>query len=188
MRCIVFGATGYLGARLVPALLAAGHDVRVMARTPAKLDDVPWRQQVEMVDGDVIDGERVRQALEGQQVLYYLVHSLLRSDFVEFDARAAAIVADAAAQAGLSRIVYVGGIIPAQQKLSEHLASRAEVGRLLAESKIPTVELRAAAIIGAGSASFEILRYLTERLPLMVTPRWLRTQVQPIAVRDVLYY
>jgi len=188
MRCVVFGATGYLGARLVPALLSSGHDVRVMARTPAKLDHVPWREQVDVVQGDVTDGERVQRALDGQEVLYYLVHSLLRPDFVEFDARAARIVAHAAAQAGLSRIVYVGGIIPAHQKLSEHLASREEVGRLLRESKVPTVELRAAAIIGAGSASFEMLRYLTERLPLMVTPRWLRTQVQPIAVRDVLYY
>ena len=188
MRCIVFGATGYIGARLVPALLAAGHDVRVMARKPAKLDDVPWRQQVEVVDGDVTDGERVQRALEGQQVLYYLVHSLLRSDFVEFDARAASIVAEAAVQAGLSRIVYVGGIIPDRQQLSNHLASRAEVGRLLQASGVPTVELRAAAIIGAGSASFEMLRYLTERLPLMITPKWLRTEVQPIAIRDVLYY
>jgi uncharacterized protein YbjT (DUF2867 family) len=188
MRCVIFGATGYLGARLVPALLSAGHDVRVMARTPTKLDHVPWREQVDVVQGDVTDGERVQRALDGQEVLYYLVHSLLRPDFVEFDARAASIVADAAAQARLSRIVYVGGIIPAQQTLSEHLASREEVGRLLSESKVPTVELRAAAIIGAGSASFEMLRYLTERLPLMVTPRWLRTQVQPIAVRDVLYY
>jgi uncharacterized protein YbjT (DUF2867 family) len=188
MRCVVFGATGYLGARLVPALLAAGHDVRVMARQPAKLDDVPWRDQVEVIGGDVADGERVQRALDGQHVLYYLVHSLLRSDFVDFDARAASIVAGAAARAGLSRIVYVGGIIPDGQRLSDHLASRAEVGRLLQESGVPTVELRAAAIIGAGSASFEMLRYLTERLPLMITPRWLRTQVQPIAVRDVLYY
>ena len=106
---------------------------------------------------------------------------MLKSDFVDLDARAAKIVADAAAQAGLARIVYVGGIIPDQQQLSDHLASRAEVGRLLHESGVPTVELRAAAIIGAGSASFEMLRYLTERLPLMVTPRWLRTRVQPIA-------
>lgn len=188
MRCVVFGATGYLGARLVPALLAAGHDVRVMARKPAKLDDVAWRDQVDVVDGDVTDAERVRRALDGQHVLYYLVHSLLRPDFVDFDARAASIVAGAAAQAGLSRIVYVGGIIPDRQQLSAHLASREEVGRLLQQSGVPTVELRAAAIIGAGSASFEMLRYLTERLPLMITPRWLRTQVQPIAVRDVLYY
>jgi len=188
MRCVIFGATGYLGARLVPALQAAGHEVRVLARTPAKLDDVPWRQQVDVVQGDVTDRERVREALDGQQVLYYLVHSLLRPDFVDFDARAASIVADAAGRAGLSRIVYVGGIIPDQQRLSDHLASREEVGRLLQKSGIPTAELRAAAIIGAGSASFEMLRYLTERLPLMVTPKWLRTQVQPIAVRDVLYY
>ena len=188
MRCVVFGATGYLGARLVPELLSAGHDVRVMARTPTKLDHVPWREQVDVVEGDVTDGERVQRALTGQQVLYYLVHSLLRADFVEFDRRAATIVADAAAQAGVSRIVYVGGIIPDRQQLSDHLASREEVGRLLGESGVPTVELRAAAIIGAGSASFEMLRYLTERLPLMITPRWLRTRVQPIAVRDVLYY
>ncbi len=188
MRCVVFGATGYLGARLVPQLLSAGHDVRVMARTPAKLDDVPWRGDVDVVQGDVTDKEQVRRALDGQQVLYYLVHSMLGANFVDVDARAASIVADAAANAGLSRIVYVGGIIPDQQELSEHLASRQEVGRLLHESGVPTVELRAAVIIGAGSASFEMLRYLTERLPLMVTPKWLRTRVQPIAVRDVLYY
>jgi uncharacterized protein YbjT (DUF2867 family) len=188
MRCVVFGATGYLGARLVPELLSSGHEVRVMARTPAKLEDVPWRADVDVVEGDVTDSEQVRSALDGQQVLYYLVHSMLGSDFVNVDARAASIVADAAARAGLSRIVYVGGIIPEAQQLSEHLASREEVGRLLNESGVPTVELRAAVIIGAGSASFEMLRYLTERLPLMVTPRWLRTRVQPIAVRDVLYY
>ena len=188
MRCVVFGATGYIGARLVPELLEAGHDIRVMARKPAKLDDVPWRGQVEVVQGDVADPDQVRRALDGRQVLYYLVHSMLSTDFVDLDARAASIVADAAARAGLTRIVYVGGIIPQGQQLSAHLASRAEVGRLLGESGVPTAELRAAAIIGAGSASFEMLRYLTERLPLMVTPRWLRTQVQPIAVRDVLYY
>jgi uncharacterized protein YbjT (DUF2867 family) len=149
---------------------------------------VPWRGRVEVVKGDVTDVEQVRAALEGQQVLYYLVHSMLAADFVNVDARGASIVADGAAQAGLSRIVYVGGIIPNEQELSDHLASRAEVGRLLHESGVPTVELRAAVIIGAGSASFEIMRYLTERLPLMVTPKWLRTRVQPIAVRDVLYY
>jgi uncharacterized protein YbjT (DUF2867 family) len=188
MRCVIFGATGYLGVRLVPELLSAGHQVRVMARTPAKLDDVPWRPDVEVVQGDVTDAEKVRQALDGQEVLYYLVHSMLAADFVNVDARGAKIVADAAAEAGLSRIVYVGGIIAEHQQLSDHLASRAEVGRLLHDSGVPTAELRAAAIIGAGSASFEMLRYLTERLPVMVTPKWLRTRVQPIAVRDVLYY
>ena len=188
MRCVVFGATGYLGVRLVSELLVAGHDVRVMARTPKKLDDVPWRRDVEVDEGDVTDAEKVRQALDGQQVLYYLVHSMLSANFVDVDARGASIVADAAAQAGLTRIVYVGGIIAEHQELSDHLASRAEVGRLLHDSGVPTAELRAAAIIGAGSASFEMLRYLTERLPVMVTPKWLRTRVQPIAVRDVLYY
>jgi uncharacterized protein YbjT (DUF2867 family) len=188
MRCVVLGATGYLGTRLVPQLISAGHQVRVMARTPAKLDGVPWHEHVEVVPGDVTDADQVRRALQGQEILYYLVHSMLKSDFVDTDARAASTVAEAAAEAGLSRIVYIGGIIAKDQELSEHLASRAEVGRLLMESGVPTVELRAAVIIGAGSASFEMLRYLTERLPLMITPRWLRTTVQPIAVRDVLYY
>lgn len=188
MQCVVFGATGYLGMRLVPALLSSGHQVRVMARTPAKLDDVPWRGDVEVVPGDVTDSDKVRAALDGQQVLYYLVHSMLSANFVDVDARGASIVADAAAQARLTRIIYVGGIIAEHQELSDHLASRAEVGRLLHDSGVPTAELRAAAIVGAGSASFEMLRYLTDRLPVMVTPKWLRTQVQPIAVRDVLYY
>ncbi|CAM3193255.1 NAD(P)-dependent oxidoreductase [Mycobacterium intermedium] len=188
MDCVVFGATGYLGMRLVPALLSEGHRVRLLARDPSKLDDVPWRDKVDVFQGDVSDADSVRTALEGQQVLYYLVHSMMRPDFVQFDHDAACTVAEAAQAAGLSRIVYVGGIIPEGQELSDHLASREEVGKLLRQSGVPTVELRAAAIIGAGSASFEMLRYLTDRLPLMVTPRWLRTCVQPIAIRDVLYY
>jgi uncharacterized protein YbjT (DUF2867 family) len=188
MDCVVLGGTGYLGIRLIPQLLSAGHKVRVLARNPAKLDQVAWRDQVEVRQGDVIDPTDVRGVLDGQEVLYYLVHSLMRSDFVDFDHRAAGNVAAAAAEQGVARIVYVGGIIPDGQVLSDHLASRAQVGERLRESGVPTVELRAAAIIGAGSASFEMLRYLTERLPLMITPRWLRTCVQPIAVRDVLYY
>jgi uncharacterized protein YbjT (DUF2867 family) len=188
MKCVVFGATGYLGTRLIPELLAAGHSVRTLARYPAKLDRVPWRDQVDVLRGDVTDAISVRQTLAGQQVLYYLVHSLERSDFVEVDHRAAKIVGASAAEAGLSRIVYVGGIVPKGQQLSEHLASRAQVGESLRASGVPTVELRAAAIIGAGSASFEMLRYLTDRLPLIIAPRWLSTRVQPISVRDALYY
>ncbi|OBF04452.1 NAD(P)-dependent oxidoreductase [Mycobacterium sp. ACS4054] len=188
MHCVVFGATGYLGTRLIPRLLENGHSVRVLARDPAKLDEVSWRDRVEVVQGDVIDAAAVRRALEGRQVLYYLVHSLMRPDFVDFDERAARNVAECAAQAGLARIVYVGGITPDGQELSDHLASRAQVGELFLASGVPAVELRAAAIIGAGSASFEMLRYLTERLPLIVAPRWLRTRVQPIAVHDALYY
>ncbi|MGW5381862.1 SDR family oxidoreductase [Nocardia sp. NPDC003963] len=188
MRCVVFGATGYLGGRLVPELLRAGHTVRVLARTPGKLTDTPWRDRVEIVRGDVTDAGDVRAALRDQEVLYYLVHSLTRADFDTVDRDAATIVAREAAAAGLDRIVYLGGIAPAGQELSRHLSSRAEVGRILLDGAVPALVFQAAVVIGSGSASFEMLRYLTERLPAMVTPRWVRSRIQPIAVRDVLYY
>jgi uncharacterized protein YbjT (DUF2867 family) len=188
MRCAVIGATGYIGGRLVPELLAAGHEVRVMARSPEKLDGVPWRDDVEVCRGDVADPDTVAAALDGQEVLYYLVHSLNRRDFVEADRAAARTVAAAAHDRGVRRIVYLGGIVPDGGHLSPHLASRTEVGRILTDSGVPTIVLRAAMIIGSGSASFEMLRYLTERLPLMVTPRWVHNRIQPIAVRDVLHY
>ncbi|MBB5915182.1 uncharacterized protein YbjT (DUF2867 family) [Nocardia transvalensis] len=188
MRCLVFGATGYIGGRLVPELLAAGHEVRVLVRSPGKLDEVPWRDRVQIVRGDVTVGADVRAAMAGQQVVYYLVHSLVRSDFDTVDRAAAELVATAAAEAGAERIVYLGGIVPTGQRLSRHLASRAEVGRILSAGAVPTVVFQAAVIIGSGSASFEMLRYLTERLPAMVTPRWVRNSIQPIAIRDVLYY
>ncbi|MEV2223624.1 SDR family oxidoreductase [Nocardia vinacea] len=188
MRCVVFGATGYIGGRLVPELVQAGHRVRVVARTPAKLAEVPWRDRVEVVRGDVTDDDDVRAAIADQEVVYYLVHSLTRRDFADIDQHAARVVAAAAASAGVGRIVYLGGIIPEHTELSRHLASRAEVGEILRASGVPTAELRAAVIIGSGSASFEMLRYLSERLPAMITPRWVRNRIQPIAVRDVLYY
>ncbi|WP_063034434.1 SDR family oxidoreductase [Nocardia grenadensis] len=188
MRCVVFGATGYLGGRLVPELLRAGHTVRVLARTPGKLTDAPWHDRVEIIRGDVTVAADVREALADQEVLYYLVHSLTRADFDTVDREAATIVAREAAAAGLGRIVYLGGIAPAGQDLSRHLSSRAEVGRILLDSAVPALVFRAAVVIGSGSASFEMLRYLTERLPVMVTPRWVRSRIQPIAVRDVLYY
>ncbi|MGW0177817.1 SDR family oxidoreductase [Nocardia sp. NPDC003345] len=188
MRCVVFGATGYLGGRLVPELLAAGHTVRVLARTPGKLADTPWCEQVEIVRGDVTVEQDVRAALADRQVLYYLVHSLTRSDFDEVDRRAAGLVAREAEAAGVERVVYLGGIAPAGQELSRHLSSRAEVGRILLDGAVPALVFQAAVVIGSGSASFEMLRYLTERLPMMVTPRWVRSRIQPIAVRDVLYY
>lgn len=187
-RCVVFGATGYLGGRLVPALLAAGHQVRAVARTPGKLAEVPWRDRVEIVEGDVTDPGSIRDAVAGQEVVYYLVHSLNRRDFVEVDRRAAHVLADAAGTAGVTRLVYLGGITPDAGHLSDHLASRAEVGRILLDSGVPTVALNAAVILGSGSASFEMLRYLTERLPAMITPRWVHNRIQPIAVRDVLHY
>jgi uncharacterized protein YbjT (DUF2867 family) len=190
MRCVVFGATGYLGGRLVPELVALGHQVRAVARTPAKLDGAPWRSRVEVVRADVTDPDAVATALADQEVLYYLVHSLHRPDFVELDRRAAFVVARAARVAGVRRIVYLGGLLPApgSGRLSPHLASRAQTGQILRTSGVPTAELRAAVVLGSGSASFEILRYLTERLPVMLTPRWVRNRVQPIAVRDVLWY
>ncbi|MEU4595896.1 SDR family oxidoreductase [Nocardia sp. NPDC023988] len=188
MRCVIFGVTGYIGGRLVPELLQAGHDVRVVARTPAKLAEVPWLDRVEVVEGDVTDSDQVRAAVAGREVVYYLVHSLTRRDFADIDREAAQIVGAAALSARVGRIVYLGGIVPPHTELSRHLASRAEVGEILRASGVPTVELRAAVIIGSGSASFEMLRYLSERLPAMVTPRWVHNRIQPIAVRDVLYY
>ncbi|MFK0023783.1 SDR family oxidoreductase [Streptomyces sp. NPDC090798] len=189
-RCLVTGATGYIGGRLVPELLEAGHRVRCLARSPAKLRDYPWAGDAEVVRGDVTDCGSVAEALRGIDVAYYLVHALgTGPDFEETDRKAARIFGERARAAGVSRIVYLGGLTPAgvpEERLSPHLRSRAEVGRILLESGVPTTVLRAAVIIGSGSASFEMLRYLTERLPVMVTPRWVRTRIQPIGVRDVL--
>ncbi|NKQ54770.1 SDR family oxidoreductase [Amycolatopsis sp. K13G38] len=188
MRCVVFGATGYIGGRLVPELLREGHQVRAVARDPGKLADVPWRDRVEIVRGDVLDPNSVASAVDGQDVVYYLVHSLQQKNFGQVDRDAARNVAAHAKRAGITRIVYLGGITPDGDELSEHLASRTEVGEILLGSGVPTVVLRAAIILGSGSASFEMLRYLTERLPAMITPRWVHNRIQPIAVRDVLHY
>ena len=185
-RCLVTGATGYIGGRLVPRLLDAGYQVRCLARDPAKLRDVPWRYAVEVAAGDVTDAAAVTEALQGVDCAYYLVHSLAARGFEETDRRGATVFAEAAAKAGVGRIVYLGGLEPTDSEVSPHLRSRREVGELLAGTGIDTVVLRAAIILGSGSASFEMLRYLTERLPVMVTPRWVRNRVQPIAVRDVL--
>ncbi|MFE5568937.1 SDR family oxidoreductase [Amycolatopsis japonica] len=188
MRCVVLGATGYVGGRLVPQLLEAGHEVRVVARSPEKVAEEPWRDRVEVERGDVTDPASIETALTGCEVVYYLVHSLARKDFVDVDREGAKTVAEAAKAAGARRLVYLGGIVPDDEELSPHLASRAEVGRVLLDSGVPAIVLQAAVIIGSGSASFEMLRYLTERLPAMVTPRWVRNRIQPIAIRDVLHY
>ncbi|MGW6917532.1 SDR family oxidoreductase [Kitasatospora sp. NPDC054939] len=189
-RCLVTGATGYIGGRLVPVLLAAGHKVRCLVRHPERLRDQPWRAEVETVAGDVTRPESLRGAFEGVDVAYYLVHSLgTGPGFEKTDRAAARAFGEAAAAAGVGRIVYLGGLVPEgvpERQLSPHLRSRVEVGRALRRGGVPTAELRAAVIIGSGSASFEMLRYLTERLPVMVTPSWVGTRIQPIAVRDVL--
>ncbi|NJC73355.1 SDR family oxidoreductase [Planosporangium thailandense] len=197
MRCLVTGATGYVGGRLVPRLLGAGHDVRCLTRDARRLRDVPWAGQVEIVTGDVSDPATLPPAFAGVDVVYYLVHSLGRGDFEDVDRANAANAAAAARAAGVGRIVYLGGPVPTGRggsalrrrgAGSAHLRSRTEVADILLASGVPTVVLRAAVIIGSGSASFEMLRYLTERLPVMVTPSWVRNRIQPIAIRDVLRY
>ena len=189
--CLVTGATGYIGGRLVPALLEAGYRVRAAVRDPARVRDQPWAPDVEVVKADVTDPGSLPAAFEGVAVAYYLVHALgTGSGFEQVDRAAAEAFGSAARAAGTGRLVYLGGLTPAgdDNELSPHLRSRAEVGRILRASGVPTAELRAAIIIGSGSASFEMLRYLTERLPVMITPRWVNNRVQPIAVRDVLRY
>jgi uncharacterized protein YbjT (DUF2867 family) len=190
LRCLVTGATGYIGGRLVPELLAAGYVVRCMARDPGKLGSRPWSDRIEIARADVADEAAVLRALADVDVAYYLIHSLgTGASFEQRDRAAAASFARAAASAGVSRIVYLGGIVSGQaSELSPHLRSRGEVGDILLGSGVPTAALQAAVIIGSGSASFEMLRYLTERLPAMITPKWVETLVQPIAVRDVLRY
>ncbi|MFJ4470918.1 SDR family oxidoreductase [Streptomyces sp. NPDC089424] len=189
-RCLVTGATGYIGGRLVPELLETGHRVRCLTRSPDKLRDHAWAGEVEVARGDVMDPASAAEALRGIDVAYYLVHALgTGGGFEEADRRAARVFAEQARAAGVRRIVYLGGLTPAgvpDSELSPHLRSRTEVGRILLASGVPTTVLRAAVIIGSGSASFEMLRYLTERLPVMITPSWVRTRIQPIAVRDVL--
>ncbi|MBR7678237.1 SDR family oxidoreductase [Streptomyces daliensis] len=190
--CLVTGATGYIGGRLVPELLDAGYRVRCLARDPNRLRDQPWRQRVEVTTGDVTRAETLPAAFEDVEVAYYLVHALgSGSDFERVDREAARSFGRAAKEAGAGRLVYLGGLTPPgvpESELSPHLRSRAEVGRELAASGVPTAQLRAAVILGSGSASFEMLRYLSERLPAMITPHWVNTRIQPLAVRDVLRY
>ena len=190
MRILVTGATGYIGGRLVPRLAEDGHEVRCLSRRPEKLAGVPWAEQVDVVAGDVLEPETLAGPLAGIEVVYYLVHSIgTGGQFEDTDRRAAVNVAEAAREAGVGRIVYLGGLVPAEDEaMSAHLSSRAEVGQIFLDGAVPAVVLQAGVIIGSGSASFEMLRYLTERLPVMVTPRWVTSRVQPIAVRDVLAY
>ncbi len=186
MKVLVTGATGYIGGRLVPRLVEDGATVRCLARRPEKLARYPWRDQIEVVEGDVLEAATLAPALAGCDAAYYLIHSMDgEGDFEDRDRRAAENFRDAAAEAGVGRIVYLGGLGEGDD-LSKHLASRQEVGRILADGPVAVTELRAAVIIGSGSVSFEMLRYLTEVLPAMVTPRWVRTRCQPIAIHDVL--
>ena len=201
MRILVSGATGYLGGLLVQLLVADGHDVRAGGRDPSRLRTLlaanvlaqgagGIRGTVETFELDLLRPETVRLAMEDVDVAYYLVHSMAEGEvgFVERDMQAATTFGDAAAQAGVGRIIYLGGLGDEADDLSPHLRSRHLVGKLLARAAVPVLEFRAAVVIGAGSASFRMLRQLTDRLPVMITPRWVRVRCQPIAVRDVLAY
>jgi uncharacterized protein YbjT (DUF2867 family)/uncharacterized protein YndB with AHSA1/START domain len=186
MRVIVTGATGYVGGRLVPELLDDGHEVRVLTRGPERVRGRSWGGWVEVHEGDLLEPETLEGAFEDVDVAYYLVHSMhAGSDFAERDRQAARNFVEAAE--GVGHVVYLGGIVPEGETQSEHLASRAEVGRILREG-LPTTEFRAGPVIGSGSGSFEMTRYLTERLPVMVAPKWILNDVQPIAIRDVIAY
>lgn len=185
-RILVTGATGYIGGRMVPLLLEKGYRVRVMVRDPRRIAGRPWAERVEVATGSIEDEAAVRAACDGMDAAYYLVHSMdAGADFAERDRHAAATFVRAAS--GLERVVYLGGLVPPGRSISRHLASRAEVGEIL-RAGLPTVELRAGPVIGSGSASFEMVRHLTERLPAMIAPRWILNAVSPIAVRDVLSY
>ena len=188
MLVLVTGASGYIGGRLVTELLDHGYRVRCLARTPAKLVSAPWFDRVEVTKGDV--GGDLSEVMQDVDGAFYLVHSIGSSaQWAEHDREVAENFRRAAEVASLKRIVYLGGLGDhSAGQLSEHLSSRQEVGRELAKGSVPVVELRAAVIIGSGSASFEMLRYLVEVLPAMVTPRWVDTKCQPVAVRDVLHY
>ena len=186
---LVTGATGYVGGRLVPELLDAGHRVRVMVRDERKARAHVWSDDVDIAVADATERDQVAAALEGIDVAYFLLHSIgTGDDFAETERQIAETFASEAKRAGVRRIVYLGGMVPEGEELSEHLRSREEVGDVLLESGVPTAVLQAGVVIGSGSASFEMLRYLTERLPVMVTPKWVHTRIQPIAIRDVLHY
>ena len=193
LSCLVTGASGYVGGRLIPRLLDAGHTVRATARDAAHLTNRSWRTRVHTVSADLSDPSSLHAAMHGTDVVYYLVHSMgnaaTSQGFVSEEAATATNAVTAARRAGVRRIVYLGGLHPPAKDSSEHLKSRTAVGEILMDSGIETVALQAGIVIGAGSASFEMIRHLTNTLRVMPLPRWVnRHRVQPIAIDDVLHY
>jgi uncharacterized protein YbjT (DUF2867 family)/uncharacterized protein YndB with AHSA1/START domain len=186
---LVTGATGYIGGRLVPALLDAGYRVRCLVRDARRLQGRPWSDDVEVVEGDALRPETLPPAMEGAWATYYLIHSLTDTkEYRERDRVVARNYGQAAKEAGVQRIIYLGGLGDPEAELSVHLRSRQETGAALSEAGVPVTEFRAAIIVGSGSLSFEMVRYLTERLPVMICPRWVYSRAQPIAIDDVLSY
>ncbi|UCD33071.1 MAG: NAD(P)H-binding protein, partial [Desulfobacterales bacterium] len=190
---LIAGATGYVGGRLIPALLEASYTVRAMGRSLEKLACRPWGRhpKVELAKGDALDAESLKKALTGCGAAYYLVHSMIaqKHKFVEADRKAAQNMVLASEAAGIDRIIYLGGLAEKKDgRLSKHVSSRIEVADILQSGEVPVTDLRAPMILGSGSASFEILRYLVERLPVMITPRWVRSLNQPISIRNVVNY
>lgn len=186
---LVTGSTGYIGGRLAPRLLDEGWRVRCLARDPSRLEGRPWTARAEIVAADVLRPETLAEALRGVRFAYYLVHAMAGgADFHERDLAAARSFGAAARDAGVEQIIYLGGLGDPETDLSHHLRSRQETGEALRAAGVPVTEFRAGVIVGSGSLSFEMVRYLTERVPVMVCPRWVHTKIQPIAIRNVLDY
>jgi uncharacterized protein YbjT (DUF2867 family) len=186
---LVTGATGYVGGRLVPRLLDAGYRVRCLVRDPNRLQGRPWRTRVEVVSGDALVPDTLREAMHDVSVAYYLIHGKQGGQIdANRDLDVAHNFAEAAAEAGLERIIYLGELVDPTTHLSPYLRARHETGYILRQSRVPVTEFRAGMIVGSGSALFEMVRYLTEREPVLICPAWFFSQAQPIAIRDVLAY
>ncbi len=187
MKILVTGATGYVGGRIVPLLLARGHEVRTTTSDPDR-EQPWWGDRVETLVMDALDADQVTAACEGMDAVYYLIHGMSGDDFAEADRKAATNLAEGVRTQGVDRVIYLSGLVPnvAEDELSEHIRSRREVERILSDVAATVVVLRAAVLLGSGSTSFEIIRQVSERMPVHTVPTWMDSMVQPIAIVDVL--